>query len=104
MHGGGQSRKYLIPLFVSIIKAGWDRDYPTYVTGSEKTRHIVNSMKFELAVLLNRANRPTSLRPIARFALELERFVHDHATPTENEKLRSKGVAMHTYGVSVYYA
>ena len=24
-----------------------------YVTGSEKTRHIVNSMKFELAVLLN---------------------------------------------------
>ena len=76
----------------------------TYVTGSEKTRHIVTSMKFELAVLLNGANLPPSLRPIAHFTLELERFVHDCATPTENEKLLSKGVAMHTYSVYVYYA
>ena len=27
----------------------------------------------------------------------------DCATPTENEKLLSKGVAMHAYGVSLYY-
>ena len=38
------------------------------------------------------------------FALELERFVCDRVTPTMNEKLRSKGIAMHTYSVSVYYA
>ena len=65
-----------------------------YVTGSEKTWHIVDSMKFDL-----RANLPPSLRPIARFASELKGFVHDHATPTENE---SKGIAMHAYSVSVY--
>ena len=33
------------------------------------------------------ANPP--LRPIACFASELEHFVHDRTTPTENEKLRS---------------
>ena len=54
--------------------------------------------------LYPRANLPPSLRPIARFALELERFVCDRATPTMNEKLRSEGVAMHAYSVSVYYA
>ena len=31
---------------------------------------------------------------IARFALELERFVCDCATPKMNKKLRSKGVAL----------
>ena len=75
-----------------------------YVTG---TQHIVNSMKFELAVLLNSSTIELTylqVRPIARFALELEHFVHDCASPTENEKLRSKGVAMHTYSISVYYA
>ena len=61
-------------------------------------------MKFELVVLLNRANLPPSLRQIVRFALELERSVHDRATPTEKEKLQSKGVAMHAYSVSIYYA
>ena len=34
-----------------------------------------------------------------RFALELERFVRDHATSIENEKLRSEGVAMYAYSV-----
>ena len=50
--------------------------------------------------LYHRAN----LRPIARFALELERFVHDRDTSIENEKLCFEGVAMYAYGVSVYYA
>ena len=35
--------------------------------------------------------------------IALARFVHDHAPPTKIEKLRSKVVAMHAYGVSVYY-
>ena len=62
-------------------------------------------MKIELAVLLNSSTiELTFLQPIARFALELECFIHDRATPTENEKLQCKGVAMHAYSVSIYYA
>ena len=44
------------------------------------------------------------MRHIARLADELECFVCDRATPPIIEKLRTKGVAMHAYGVSVYYA
>ena len=58
---------------------------------------MVCSMKLELAVLLNSSNLPPSLRLIMRFILELQCFVHDHATHTGNEKLWSKGVAMHAY-------
>ena len=47
---------------------------------------------------------PASLRPIASFALEIACFVCDRATTIENDKLRSKGVAMHAYSVSAYYA
>ena len=54
--------------------------------------------------LYPRANSPASLRPIARFALEIARFVCDRATHTENEKLLSEGIAMYVYSVSVYYA
>ena len=54
--------------------------------------------------LYPRANPPASLRPIVRFALEVARLVCDHVTTVENEKLRSKGVAMHAYSVSAYYA
>ena len=46
---------------------------------------------------------PASLRPTARLVLELERFVHDHATCIESEKLWSEGVAMYAYSISVYY-
>ena len=53
--------------------------------------------------LYHRANLPPSLRPIACFTLELEHLVHDRATPTEKEILRSKGIAMHAYSISVYY-
>ena len=64
-------------------------------------------MKIEFGVsdkLYPRANSPASLRTIVRFALEIARFVCDHATRIENEKLRSEGVAMYAYSVSVYYA
>ena len=51
-----------------------------------------------------RPNPRSSLRTIARFIVEMQRFVCDRATPPMIEKLRSKGVAMHAYGVSAYYA
>ena len=54
--------------------------------------------------LYHRANPRSSFRPIARFVVEIQRFVCDRATPPIIEKLRSKGVAMHAYGVSAYYA
>ena len=49
-------------------------------------------------------NPPASFRLIARSALEIARFVCDRATTIENEKLRSKGVAMYALSVTVYYA
>ena len=39
-----------------------------------------------------------------RAVMEIQHFVCDRATPSIVEKLRSKGVALHTYGVSAYYA
>ena len=54
--------------------------------------------------LYHRANPCSRLRPIARFVVEIQRFVSDCTTPPIIEKLRSKGVAMHAYGVSAYYA
>ena len=53
--------------------------------------------------LYYRANPRSSLRPIVRLVVEIQRFVCDRATPPIIEKLRSKGVAMHAYGVSAYY-
>ena len=54
--------------------------------------------------LYHRANPRSSLRPIARFVVEIQHFVCDRATPPIIEKLQSKGVvAMHAYGVSTYY-
>ena len=54
--------------------------------------------------LYHRANSCSSPRPIVHFTEELQCFVCDCVTPPIIEKLRSKGVAMHTYGVSVYDA
>ena len=48
-------------------------------------------------------HRASSLRPIVRFIVEIQHFVCNRATPLIIEKLRSKGVAMHVYGVSTYY-
>ena len=53
--------------------------------------------------LYHRANSHSSPRPITRFAEELQRFVCNRTTPPIIKKLRSKGVAMHAYGVSIYY-
>ena len=53
--------------------------------------------------LYHRANPRSSFRPIARFVMEIQRFVCDRATLPIIEKLQSEGVAMHTYGVSAYY-
>ena len=52
----------------------------------------------------HRANPRSSSRLIAHFIVEIQYFVCDRATPPIIEKLRSKGVAMHAYSVSVYYA
>ena len=54
--------------------------------------------------LYHRANPGSSFRPIARFVVEMQHFVCDRATPPIIEKLQSKGVAMHAYSVSAYYA
>ena len=43
-------------------------------------------------------------RPIVCFVVEMQRFVCDRATPPIIEKLCFKGVVMHAYGVSAYYA
>ena len=48
-------------------------------------------------------HRANPRRPIALFVLEIQRFVCDRTTPLIIEKLQSKGVAMHAYGVSAYY-
>ena len=52
----------------------------------------------------HRTSPRSSSRLIARFVVEIEHFVYDHDTPPLIEKLRSKGVAMHAYSVSGYYA
>ena len=53
--------------------------------------------------LYHMANPRSSLRPIVHLVVEIQRFVCDRATPTIIEKLWSKGVAMHAYGVFIYY-
>ena len=65
-------------------------------------------MKVEFDIIMvdklyHRANLCSSFRPIVRFVVEIQRFVYDRAIPPIIEKLRSKGVAMHTYGISTYY-
>ena len=56
------------------------------------------SVKIEFDVS---SNSPASLRPLVCFAYEIAHFVHDLATHIEIEKLRSEGVAMYAYSVSV---
>ena len=53
--------------------------------------------------LYDRANPHSSLRPIMCLVVEIQCFVCDHATPPIIKKLRSRGVAVHVYGVSAYY-
>ena len=54
--------------------------------------------------LYHRANLHSSFRPAVRFVMEIQRFVCNRATPPIIKKLRSKGVVMHMYGISAYYA
>ena len=54
--------------------------------------------------LYHRTNPRSSLRLTVLFVVEIQCFVCDRATPPIIEKLPSKGVAMHAYGVSAYYA
>ena len=51
--------------------------------------------------LYHGASSRSSFSPIACFAVVLQSFVCDRATPPPNEKLRSKGIAVHVYDVSV---
>ena len=53
--------------------------------------------------LYHRANLHSSFRPIVRFVVEIQCFVCDCTTPPIIEKLQSKGIAMHAYGVSAYH-
>ena len=50
--------------------------------------------------LYHRANPRSSFRPIMCFIVEIQRFAYDRTTPPTIEKLQSKGIAMHAYGVS----
>ena len=54
--------------------------------------------------LYYRAKPYSSLRPIARFVVEIQRFVCNRNTLPNNRELQSKGIAMHAYSVSAYYA
>ena len=54
--------------------------------------------------LYHRANPRSSFRATVHFVVEIQRFVCDRATPPIIEKLQPKGVAMHAYGISAYYA
>ena len=74
-----------------------------YVTVYGKTHHMRFFVKVEFdasIISYHRANSRSSSRSIMRFVVEIQRFVCDRATPPIIEKLRSKGVAMHAYGVS----
>ena len=53
---------------------------------------------------VNLVDPHSSLRPIARFVVEMQRIVCDCAIPPKIKKLWSKGIAMHVYGISAYYA
>ena len=54
--------------------------------------------------IYHRANLRSSFKPIVLFVVEIQCFVCDRATPPIIEKLQSKGITMHAYGISAYYA
>ena len=76
------------------------------MTISEKTRHMGFFVKVEFYVWLIRSTLELTHVQFSdrlSFIVEMQRFVCDRVTPPIIEKLRSKGVAMHAYGVSAYY-
>ena len=76
----------------------------SYVTKFGKALRMGFFQKIEfdarLISSIHRANPHSSLRPIARLVVKIQRFACNRATPPIIEKLRSKGVAIHLYGVS----
>ena len=81
-----------------------------YVTVPEKTRRMGLIVKVEFYVwLISSTIELTSVQvsdrlPTVCFVVEIQCFVCDRPTPSIIEKLRSKGIAMHAYGVSADYA
>ena len=70
----------------------------TLMTGFGKTLRMGFFLKIECCTvdkLYHRANPCSSLRPIARLVVEIQRFVCDRTTHPIIEKLQSKGIAMH---------
>ena len=72
----------------------------------EKTRNMGFFVKAEFYVwLISSTIELTRVQVSDRLRfVKIQRFVCDCATPPIIEKLQSKGVAMHAYGVSAYYA
>ena len=77
-----------------------------YVTVYEKTRHMGFFMKIEFAVWMISS---TIELPVFKFQTDCalrcgDTVLCNHTTPPIIKKLWSKGVAMHVYGISAYYA
>ena len=79
--------------------------YPLiYVTGFGKTllMGFFQKIEFDAWLISSTIELSSSLRPIVCLVVEIQCFVCDRATPPIIEKLWSKGVAIHAYGVSAY--
>ena len=59
--------------------------------------------KIAIALYLSSTTLELSLRPIARSVPRILRPLSDHARTIKLDKLQSKGVAMRTHPISVYY-
>ena len=80
-----------------------------YVTLTGKTRHVTIFLKIVIAPHTNstiyyRTNIGPNLREIALSLSEILRLLCVHARTIELEKVRSKYIAKHMGGISVYYA
>ena len=79
-----------------------------YVTGFGKTLRNEFFLKIKFDVwLISSTIELTRVQVLGRSRASLWRYKHfvcDRAIPPIIEKLRSKGVAMHAYGVSAHYA
>ena len=78
--------------------------YGIYVTVPEKTRDMRFFVEVEFYVWLIISTIELSFRLTVHFVVKIQRFVCDRTTPLIKKKLRSKGIAMHAYGISAYYA
>ena len=79
-----------------------------FITVYGKTRHrgfskCENQVWCIIDKLYPRADSSASLGHSRCFAQDIAYFVHDLATHVEMEKLRSEGVAMYAYSISICY-